>query len=135
MIAKREHGKARTSPAKPVTAIAAMMLKAKVTGHGVDSGSCTVMAAAVYAPTAQNPAWPMENIPAMPLIKFRPSAKITYTPIKSKDEKIVDPSEVKNSITAVMLGLPHTFTGAMRPSSPVGLIDSTRISRTKVIAP
>ena len=35
---------------------------------------------AVYAPTAMNPAWPMENCPVILFTMFRDTARMTFTP-------------------------------------------------------
>ena len=43
----------------------------------------TLTAAEVYAPIAMNPAWPIENSPVKPLIRFRLTARITLMPIST----------------------------------------------------
>ncbi len=35
---------------------------------------------AMYAPTAMNPAWPIENWPVMPFTMFSETARMMFTP-------------------------------------------------------
>ncbi len=75
------------SPASPVTAIDATSARVKTSWSETASGrkaSCTsakpsVTFAAVYAPTAMNPAWPSENWPVKPFTTLSETARTTFT--------------------------------------------------------